>query len=113
VSTISEHNRLIKVVFDGSKHLKHVLTNEIVRQMTIIEGRFPLTRLPVCGHCEKLGLWGPDGAGYCQSCGTITKHPITYSEYLASGYDVDETGEAARSVIGERKRVSPIILPHY
>ena len=113
MSTISEHNRLIKVVLDGSKHLKHVLTNDMVNKMTMIEGRFPLSRLPVCGGCEKLAMYGPDGSGYCQSCGTITKHPITYSEYLASGFDVDETGETAKEVLKEQQVKRGIWLPQY
>lgn len=113
MATISEHNQLLKVVLDGSKHLKHVLTNETVRTMTMLEGRYPLTRLPVCGHCEKLALWGPGGVGVCQTCGTITKRPVTYAEYLASGYDIDETGETARRALQEQKEVRGLILPKY
>ena len=97
-----EHNQLIKVLFDGNKHLKHVLSDEEIKQMTIIEGRFPLTKLPVCAHCEKLGLWHKDSTGkpigYCRQCGTITKKPVTYSTYLAQGMDIDETGKNFRNM---------------
>jgi len=101
MATAAEHNQIIKIKFSGNTHLKHVLSNDEIRQMTMIEGRFPLTKLPVCGHCEKLGLWSRDILndeiiGICKSCGTITKKPITYSTYLASKQDVDETGDTFR-----------------
>jgi hypothetical protein len=108
-----EHNNLIKIVFDGSKHLKHVLSNDQIRNMTMIESRFPLTKLPVCGGCEKLALWGRGGQGYCPSCGTITKSPITYSSYLASGYDVDPTGTTFRSITYQKEMDKRFILPDY
>lgn len=88
-------------MFDGNKHLKHVLSNDEIKQMTMIEGRFPLTKLPVCAGCEKLGLWHKDNGkpvGYCKQCGTITKNPVTYSTYLAQRMDVDETGTTFRSM---------------
>lgn len=97
-----QHNRLIKVLFDGSKHLKHVLSDQEILDMTMIEGRFPLTKLPVCGHCEALGLWTKDTngkpMGYCKKCGSYTRKPLTYSSYLASGYDLDKTGDEFRKM---------------
>ena len=105
MASIQEHNELIKVVFDGNKHLKHVLSADEIRQMTVMENRFPLTKLPVCGHCEKLGMWSKGMQCTCKSCGTITKKPITYSTYLASGYDVDSTGKTAQRVLS--------VLPDY
>ena len=51
--------------------------------------------------------------GICRDCGTITKDPLTYSEYLASGFDVDETGATAREVMVEEKEIRQIILPDY
>lgn len=103
MATTQQHNKLINVIFNGNKHLKHVLTDKDIAQMTIIEGRYPLTKLPVCGRCEKLGLWHKDQTtqkivGVCRSCGAITKNPVTYSTYLASGYDVDATGDTFRSM---------------
>jgi hypothetical protein len=101
MATTAQHNQIIKVVFDGNKHLKHVLSSQEIKDLTMIENRFPLTKLPVCGHCEKLGLWSQsDGKpiGICKSCGSITKSPITYSTYLASKMDVDQTGDTFRSV---------------
>lgn len=103
MATVKQHNNIINVVFNGNKHLKHVLTDKDITRMTLIEGSFPLTKLPVCGHCEKLGLWHRDPVtqkiiGVCRSCGTITKNPVTYSTYLASGYDVDATGDTFRSM---------------
>jgi hypothetical protein len=104
-----QHNQLIKIVFDGNKHLKHVLSDDQIKQMTMIEGRWPLTKSPVCGHCERLGLWHKDSVtgkpvGVCRTCGTITKSPVTYASYLASGMDVDETGHTFRAVDGASRR---------
>lgn len=114
MATISEHNNLIKICFDGNSHLKHVMNNDEIKQMTLIEGRYPLTRLPVCGHCEGLALWAKGGQAVCRKCGTITKHPITYSSYLAAGYDVDATGQTFRGVAHAGEMIKrDIILPDY
>jgi NADH pyrophosphatase NudC (nudix superfamily) len=105
---VKEHNELIKIVFDGNKHLQHVMTSEQIKKMTMYEGRYPLTRMPVCGHCERLAYWYNENA-YCPECGTVTKKPITYSSYLASGYDVD-TG-IAKQMLDKEKREA--YLPDY
>lgn len=108
MATTAQHNQIIKVVFDGNKHLKHVLSSQEIKDLTMIENRFPLTKLPVCGHCEKLGLWSQSGGkpiGICKSCGSITKSPITYSTYLASKMDVDQTGDTFRSVNSRSKKM--------
>jgi hypothetical protein len=109
MSTVKHHD-IIKVIFNGNKHLKHVLDNKEIEQMTLIENRFPLTKLPVCGHCEKLGLWSKDSItkkpiGICKSCGAITQTPITYSTYLASKMDVDKTGHTFRRMAGLDKKI--------
>lgn len=101
MATAGQHNQILKVIFDGSKHLNHVLDNDQIKKMTLYEGRFPLTKLPVCGHCEKLGLWHKDEltkkpVGVCTACGAITRKPLTYSSYLAAGYDIDQTGDSFR-----------------
>lgn len=114
MATIGKHNQLIKIMLGGSnKHLNHVLTDEAIKSMTLIESRYPITRLPVCEHCEKLGMWNKDGFGVCRACGTITKNPITYSQYLSMGYDIDATGATAKSVFEEKKAVRTIWLPNY
>lgn len=115
---INEHHELIKVCFDGNKHLKHVLSQEEIKTMTMIENRYPLTQLPVCGHCEKLGMWGRGMVGICRECGTITKNPVNYATYLASGYDLDATGAIAKEIfhksdVENQKRMRKIILPQY
>jgi hypothetical protein len=53
--------------------------------------------------------------GICKHCGTITKSPITYSSYLAAGYDVDPTGATARKVMNDSpsKEARALILPEY
>lgn len=112
MATTTQHNNLVKICFDGNKHLKHVLSNSEIAQMTLIENRFPLTKLPVCGGCEGLALWSRNKTATCRKCGTITQNPITYSSYLASGYDVDATGKTAKTVLKaeENMRAS---LPEY
>ena len=84
-----------------------------IEQMTMIENRFPLTKLPVCGGCERLGFWGKGMQGICKKCGTVTKNPVTYAEYLATGHDIDATGATARRVLSEEREVRSIILPDY
>lgn len=117
-----KHNKLIKVLFDGNKHLNHVLNDQEILDMTMIESRFPLTKLPVCGHCEALGLWTKDSVtqkpiGYCKKCSTYTRKPLTYSSYLASGYDIDKTGHNFRRMdTVEKKRgdyVREVYLPDF
>ncbi len=83
--------------------------------MCLIENRYPLTRLPVCGSCERLAMWSKDNHAICRTCGTITKQPITYSSYLASGYDIDATGDTAKRVLNFEKEMKKrqYILPDY
>lgn len=113
MASVAEHNQLIKVCFDGSKHLNHVMSAEEIKNLAVIEDRYPLTRLPVCGHCERLGLWHHGGQAYCPSCGTYTRRPITYAQYLASGYDVDATGATAKLVLEQERSKRALILPDY
>ena len=113
MASIKDHNQLIKVVFDGNKHLNHVLDNDQIRKMTMIEDKYPMSRLPVCGGCERLGFWDRGGQAYCPSCGTYTKRPITYSQYLASGYDVDATGKTAKLVLEHERSKRSVVLPDY
>ena len=113
MASIKEHNQLLKVVFDGSKHLNHVLSSDEIKKMTMIESKYPLSRLPVCGHCEKLAYWHHGGQAYCPSCGTYTRQPITYANYLASGYDVDATGNTARHVLAREQTKRALIIPNY
>ena len=113
MATTAEHNQLIKICFDGSKHLKHVLSQDEIRQMTVIENRFPLTKLPVCGNCERLAMWSQGMQATCRHCGTITKSPITYATYLASGYDVDQTGATAKEIMNKSSIIREKVLPDY
>ena len=103
---VQEHNQLMKVVFNGNKHLQHVLTSDQIMKLTMIENRYPLTRMPVCGHCEKLAYWNKESA-YCPSCGTYTKSPVTYSNYLAMGYDVDNGIANKMMELDKRRRLLP------
>ena len=122
MATSGEHNNLIVYNFNQNKHLQKVLTDEEIAYMTVIEGRFPLTQLPVCNHCESLGLWTKDlmtgkPAGYCKKCGTLSRSPVTYSTYLARGYDIDATGASFRQMAIVDKKVDAykrlIYLPDF
>ena len=104
MATEKEHNQIIAYNFGNNKHVQKVLSDKEILDMTIIEGRFPLTKLPVCNKCECLGLWSKDiltgkPVGVCKSCGTITKSPVTYSTYLARGFDLDKTGAGFRNML--------------
>lgn len=79
----------------------------------MIEDRFPLAKLPVCGHCEGLALWSKGKTGVCRKCGTITNNPITYSSYLASGYDIDPTGHTAKKALKTREEIKEKYLHEY
>lgn len=92
MATIKQHNNLIKVMFGNNNHYKHVLTNGDVLRITNMENRFAVSKLPVCGACERLGLWHHGHTCYCRHCGTITKNPLRFSEYYVAGYDIDPTG---------------------
>lgn len=118
MATTAQHNHIIQVVFDGNKHLNKVLSSEDIKNMTVIENRFPLTKLPVCGACESLAMWDRDiitGAviATCTKCGAHTKRPVTYASYLAAGYDIDATGATARKVLNYRRENQTIVLPEY
>jgi hypothetical protein len=113
LASVAEHNQLLKVCFDGNKHLKHVMTSNEIHKMTLIEEKYPLSRLPVCGGCEKLAYWHHNHTAYCPSCGTITKVPITYASYLASGYDVDATGNTARMVLEKERSKRSLIIRNF
>lgn len=77
----------------NDKHMKHVLSVEKVNEMTQVERRYPMSRLPVCNHCEALALWSRplengNRTGTCLKCGTVTVNPISLAEYLVAGYDL-------------------------
>ncbi len=111
MATIDKHNQIIKVNFGQGKHFQHVLTNKDIQRMTMLEGRYPVSRLPVCSGCERVAYWGHGGQGVCPECGTITKDPITLSEYMAKGYDIDRTG-LGRDTKDEMNN-RDVILPAY
>ena len=92
MATIEQHNNIVKVCFGHNKFYKHVLTNDAVIRITNMENRFAISKMPVCGSCERLGLWHKGRTCYCKHCGTVTQNPITFAEYVVAGYDVDQTG---------------------
>lgn len=49
------NNKLLKI-FNDNKHIKHILTNDDIKRMCFVEGRYPFTRLPVCNNCERLAM---------------------------------------------------------
>lgn len=87
-------NKLYKVINGSRSHYRHMLTDDTVRRMTMVENRCSVAKQPMCGFCERVALWnrGPDGrpVAYCHACGSTTLNPITYAEYLANGYDLPD-----------------------
>jgi len=92
VGCVDKNDNLIKISY-ANTHIRHCLSVEKVHEMTQVEKRYPIARLPMCNHCEAVALWSPmtgDGkrTGTCLNCGTVTIDPITFSEYLVAGYDL-------------------------
>lgn len=79
--------------------------------MTVLEGRYPISRLPVCPRCEGLAMWGHGGQGICTKCGTIDRDPVTLSEYMTKGYDIDQTGITRHEKEDLKNRI--FYLPDY
>jgi len=117
MASVAEHNKLMAIIFGNSKHFNHVMSNEEIRTMTMLENSCPLTRQPVCGRCEQLGLWHKGDFGepvcVCKKCGSITKNPVTYAAYLASNLDIDPTGMTAREALRHRRRLVDNYVPDY
>lgn len=113
MATIREHNHLMRCVLGNTKHFKHILTRDDLSRITGLEKRYPVSRRPVCEHCESVGWWRKGKACFCPTCGTITKHPITLSEYYIKGYDLD----GSRSGLSKEVKITKIkrdrILPVY
>ena len=101
------NNKTIIKLMKGNKHFKHILTNETVKRMCMIEDRYSFTKLPVCSGCERLALWTRSDRGgkacYCTMCNTYTREPMTYSDYLANGEDIDATGKTFREMSEKEK----------
>ena len=92
-------NNFIKIFTGGTKHNRRLLTNNDIYKIHGVECHVPIIRQPICEHCERVVMWDwtTDMLGRevplarCSYCGTITKNPMTYGEYLANGYDIPET----------------------
>lgn len=113
---IKAHNKLMAIVFGNTKYFNHIMQDDEIRTMTMLEGSCPVTRQPVCGRCEQLALWhkiNGEPVGICKKCGTITKNPVTYATYLASGFDIDPTGMTAREALKHRKVMVENYVPDY
>ncbi len=107
---LEQNDFLFKVMHD-QKHMKHILTQKDIKQMAFVEARYPVAKLPVCSHCERLAMWGTNGIAVCTHCGTTTLKPITLAEYYVKGYDLDgATGEDKAQVKHERI-AREILLP--
>lgn len=109
MASIAQHNNLLKCMVGGQAHFRHILTNDRIAKMTMLEGRYPITRLPVCEHCERLAMWSGKNVkgekiGTCPHCGTRTVNPFTYAEYLMHGYDVDKSDGREATGIEMRAR---------
>lgn len=94
--SIRRSNNLIKIFTGGTSHNRRLLTNNDIMKIHDVEIQVPIISQPVCEHCERIVLWshtrGKFGEtiplGICSYCGTITKNPMTYGEWLAAGHDI-------------------------
>lgn len=88
-----ENNGVLEQIKKSNpKYLEHILQkNDII--MTFAKstlGGLDLLEQPMCNHCEKPGAWNTGGTCYCWACGTVTKDPITFYEYLAQELKLSE-----------------------
>lgn len=116
--TLKAHNQLIKIYTGGTTHNRRLLTNEEMYKIQGIEYQVPIIKQPICEHCERVVMWDWEiqnvggrlveiPLARCVHCGTITKNPLTYGEFLLNGYDMPsnmspkqrEQGRAARALI--------------
>lgn len=111
MATVKEHNGFIFKVFSDQKHFRHVLTQDDIVRMTGVEKRYPISKLPVCSHCERLAMWGINGIAVCTKCGTTTLKPITLAEYYIKGYDLDITTHDDRDQVKHEKIAREFLLP--
>lgn len=96
MDNIQRQNQFIAYYTGGTTHAKHIANDADRLKILGVESQFPIISQPVCEKCEHLGLWDQTRGmfneviplGVCLHCGTITKKPITFGEYLAAGYDV-------------------------
>ena len=101
---------IIKLSYND-KHIVHVLSNEKVNEMTQLSQRYPITRLPVCNHCEALGLWRftkmKEPAGYCEKCGTMLSHREMEQNCLACEAVSSDTPPSSCSVFDKYRNPDP------
>jgi hypothetical protein len=96
---IRKSNNLIKIFTGGTSHNRRLLTNNDIMTIHNVEVHVPIISQPICEHCERIVIWsqtrGTFGEviplGMCKYCGTITKNPMTYGEWLAAGHDIPNT----------------------
>jgi hypothetical protein len=94
--SILDSNNFIKYYTGGTTHNRRLLTNNDIYKIAGVEVQVPIIKQPICEHCERICVWtktkGTFGqvipTGYCSYCGTMTKNPLTYGEFLANGYDI-------------------------
>ena len=98
ISSLRENN-FIKIYTGGTNHNRRMMSEKDVYTIAGVMHEVPLISQPICEHCERLGIWDwdydmwgkPRPLCQCETCGTITKHPMTYGEYLANGHDIPST----------------------
>ena len=92
----TETNKIIAKWVGGTVHAKRAENDGDRLKIAQVETQVELIKQPICERCERLGLWDKEigifgqlvPLCYCLECGTITKNPLTYGEYLANGYDI-------------------------
>ena len=98
-------------------HAKRELTRGEVYKIKDMAYAQPIVVQPVCGHCERVCIWDLEEhpitlqivpVGVCEVCGTRTKNPITFGEYIAQGHDIPAaiTGNDRKACIEARKMIN-------
>ena len=105
---IRDHNNFVKFFTGGTNHNRRLLTNNDIYKIHGVEVHVPIIKQPICEHCERIVMWDWEKDMFgrevplavCSYCGTITKNPMTYGEYLANGYDIPA------NVVGKQREQS-------
>lgn len=112
-NSILNSNNFVKFYTGGTTHNRRLLTNNDIYKIAGVEVQVPIIKQPICEHCERICIWSKTTdmfgktvpLGICTYCGTRTKNPLTYGEFLANGYDIPitVTGKEKEQSIVARK----------
>ena len=116
IDNIKKSNLLVLEMTGGSAHTRRTLTKGDIYKIRDVEIAVPIVSQPVCERCERICMWDSTvdmwnqiiPIAYCDSCGTTTKKPMTYGEYLANGHDIPShlTGKEREDSLEARRLIN-------